>query len=62
MIGYQFSGDFDESAVEKLLIDAARKGVIHHLFDTGRGRMVWFNGWPGKELRALRDRVLAAMR
>lgn len=27
-------------------------------FDTGRGRLVWFNGPPGKRLRELRSRVV----
>jgi hypothetical protein len=48
--------DFDERPVEKLLLQAQRDGVVTQ-FDTGRGHLVWFNGFPGPELRALRKEV-----
>lgn len=56
-IGYEFEGGFDETAVEKILIRAKEEGVVTQ-FDTGRGRVVWFNGSPGKALREVRDAVV----
>lgn len=48
----------DEGAIEKRLERAVRDGVVPKgQYDTGRGRLVWFNGWPGEELRRLRKDV-----
>lgn len=62
-IGYHFDcgeREFDEPAMEKLLERAKAAGVIYE-FDTGRGHIVWFSGWPGEPLRVLRDQVLAML-
>lgn len=60
-VGYKFGYDsdieFDETAMEKLLNSAKAAGVVTE-FDTGRGHVVWFNGYPGKEMREVRKRVL----
>jgi hypothetical protein len=55
-VGYTFSGAFNESAMETLLRRAQLDGVVTQ-YDTGRGRLVWFNGPPGAALRALKARV-----
>lgn len=57
IIGYAFDGEFDETAMEKLLTRAQRDGIVKQ-FDTGRGSTVWFEGRPGEEMRRLRDQVL----
>ena len=44
---------FDETAMERLLADAVRRGVVTQ-YDTGRGSFCWFNGPPGEGLRAVR--------
>lgn len=56
--GFYFTARFNEAAVEKLLEQARARGVVTE-FDTGRGRIVWFNGCPGPALRAVRDAVRA---
>ena len=61
MIGYNYEGTFDESAMEIILQRALNAGVVAE-FDTGRGNIVWFNGFPGEELREVRDRVEAALK
>jgi hypothetical protein len=60
---YQYSfrkeeDEFSESAMEKILEPAKRAGIITQ-YDTGRGRLVWFEGTPGPEIRALREKVQA---
>ena len=55
-VGYRFEGDFDETPIERLLTKAQKDGLVTE-FDTGRGRIVWFNGYPGAALRELRDKV-----
>lgn len=58
-VGYSFDkGEFDEEAMERLLADAQKRGIVRE-YDTGRGLIVWFNGKPGEEIRALRKRVSA---
>lgn len=56
VIGYQWIAEFDEGRVERLLADAQARGVISQ-YDTGRGHMLWMDGWPGASLRTLRDAV-----
>ncbi len=52
----------DEAPLTRLLDDAIARGIVPRgQYDTGRGRFLWFNGWPGKELRKLRARVLATV-
>lgn len=54
---------FDEAKVERLLRVAERAGIVARgQWDTGRGRVVWFNGPPGPRLRALRAQIAAAIR
>lgn len=53
VIGYKIDAKFDESAMERLLGDALKRGIVTQ-FDTGRGSFCWFEGPPGKELRAVR--------
>jgi hypothetical protein len=55
-INYRFEGPFRESKMEKLLERAKADGIIFE-FDTGRGNLVWFDGWPGPEIRALVAKV-----
>lgn len=60
MIGYTIEapGGFDEAKVERLLLVAERAGIVARgQWDTGRGRLVWFNGPPGPRLRALRAQI-----
>jgi hypothetical protein len=62
MVGYRYGFDsdieFDESAMERILVRATKLGIVTE-YDTGRGRVVWFNGRPGAALRAVRDQVQA---
>lgn len=39
--------------MERLLGDALKRGIVTQ-FDTGRGSFCWFEGPPGKELRAVK--------
>lgn len=55
-VGYRFEGDFEEGPVGRVLERARAAGVVTE-FDTGRGRVVWFNGRPGAALRAVRAEV-----
>jgi hypothetical protein len=55
-VGYRFEGDFDEAVAEGILLAARKTGVVTE-YDTGRGHVVWFNGFPGAELRKVRDQV-----
>lgn len=63
-VGYKFGFDsqieFAESEMEKVLEAAKKAGVVTE-FDTGRGNCVWFNGYPGKEMREVRKQVLAVI-
>jgi len=60
IVGYSYDGDFDETAMEKVLDHAKQRGVVGQ-FDTGRGNTVWFEGPPGADMRAVRKAVLALM-
>lgn len=53
VVGYKIDACFDESAMERLLGDALKRGIVTQ-FDTGRGSFCWFEGPPGKELRAVK--------
>lgn len=57
---YEVPDGFDEYEVEKVLARAVADGAVTE-FDTGRGRIVWFNGKPSAELRSVRDRVVAML-
>ncbi len=57
VVGYRLDGPFDETAMERLLEAARERGVVTQ-YDTGRGTFCWFNGRPGKELRAVRRAAL----
>ena len=48
---------FDEAPVERLLARARDRGVVT-AYDTGRGDVVWFQGPPGPDMRALRADVI----
>jgi hypothetical protein len=50
---YKIDAQFRESAMERLLGDALKRGIVTQ-FDTGRGSFCWFEGPPGKELRAVK--------
>ena len=52
--------EFMESDMEALLKKACEAGTITQ-FDTGRGRIVWFEGTPGAALRELRRKVVAML-
>ena len=54
---YDVQSGFDESAVEEVLAQARAAGTVTE-YDTGRGRVCWFEGAPGEAMRALRKRVL----
>jgi hypothetical protein len=54
--GWKVPVVFDESQVEALLLKAKQEGVVI-AFDTGRGNALWFNGFPGKAMRALVSKV-----
>lgn len=56
VVGYRFEGEFSESRVERVLEAAKRAGTVTE-YDTGRGRVVWFNGPPGAALRWVREKV-----
>lgn len=63
IVGYHYGWDgldFDESPMERVLGKAKAAGVVSE-FDTGRGNLVWFEGPPGKALRAVRTQVLALL-
>jgi uncharacterized protein YodC (DUF2158 family) len=49
--------NFSEEEMEKLLEGAKKDGIVSQ-YDTGRGNCVWFEGYPGKEMRTVRKRVL----
>lgn len=53
VVGYTIDARFDETAMERLLADAVKRGVVTQ-YDTGGGSFCWFNGPPGKELRAVK--------
>jgi len=56
-VTYHLEGrPFDEGAAEKLLLKAKEDGLVME-FDTGRGNLLWFNGKPGPELRALKKKL-----
>lgn len=58
-VGYVYEGrEFCESRMEEILERARRQGVVTE-FDTGRGRIVWFNGLPGEAMRKLKAEVEA---
>lgn len=53
-VRHAFTGTFREVQMESLLERAATNGcVLRGEYDTGRGSMVWFSGWPGAEMREL---------
>jgi len=52
--------EFKESEMEALLEKARKVGTITQ-FDTGRGRIVWFEGAPGAAMRELRRKVVAML-
>lgn len=65
VIGYTIEAPhgFDEAKVERLLRVAERAGIVARgQWDTGRGRLVWFNGPPGPRMRAIRDQIAAELR
>lgn len=60
MIGYErvladpHEPSLAEAQIEARLQKAEREGVVARgQFDTGRGRYLWWNGWPGKAMRQL---------
>jgi hypothetical protein len=65
VITYSFQAtegkSYPEAPLEAILTEARLQGYVTQ-FDTGRGHGVWFNGRPGKKLRALRDVVEAYVR
>ena len=58
--GFKSKIDFSEEEMEKVLASAKKAGYVTQ-FDTGRGNCVWFEGYPGKDMRALKKRVLAVI-
>jgi len=52
--------EFMESEMEALLEKARQVGTLTQ-FDTGRGRIVWFEGTPGAAMRELRRQVVAML-
>lgn len=56
VVAYKFEGEIDDCAAEQLLANARAHGVVTQ-YDSGRGHFLWFNGHPGKALRAVRDAI-----
>lgn len=56
----ELDDEFNESDMEALLQRAREAGTVTQ-FDTGRGRIVWFEGAPGAAMRELRYKVLALL-
>lgn len=61
VVGYRFEGTIEDAKAERLLESAQRSGVVTQ-YDSGRGHVLWFNGRPGKALRAVRDAVRALVK
>ena len=64
IVGYKFEGRFrDAGAVERLLVRSISSGVVTEGDLTVSVdpwlSLVWFNGKPGKALRAVRDQMSA---
>lgn len=64
IVGYRFEGHFDQLAAEKVLQRAEKAGVITQGVAKmyADGGVVWFDGWPGAELRAVRDQIEEMLR
>ena len=60
VVGYYYTGKFCEVLAERILERARSAGVVT-VYDTGRGRIVWFDGPPGPALRAVRSQVQAVV-
>jgi hypothetical protein len=65
LVTYSFdapeNGDsIDESPIERLIEQAQQRNIVRN-YDTGRGRSIWFQGAPGRELRKLRRLVLSML-
>ena len=46
----------DEYALDDYLAAMVARGLVEQ-FDTGRGAAVWFTAKPGRDARAVRDKV-----
>ena len=53
----QVHPSLDEEPIERLLSAYRSRGVLTQ-YDTGRGRIVWFEGVPGPAMRKLRRELL----
>lgn len=61
VVGYRFGGDIDLDHVTALLNEAQRHGVVTQ-FDFAKSMTpgqddIWFNGPPGRAMRALRAQI-----
>jgi hypothetical protein len=54
------SDSIDETPIERILERALGQNIVSQ-YDTGRGRVVWFNGAAGPSLRRIRDQVRALL-
>ena len=66
LIGYRFGGDIDLVRASQLLSAAMARGIVTQ-FDgiksMTRGMdVLWFNGPPGRAMRALRTQISALVR
>lgn len=64
VIQYQIedpNGHLDDYKAERMLDDARKRGIVTE-YDAGRGSFMWFNGRPGKALRAFRKELERAVR
>ena len=47
---------FDEPEAERVLKEAVEDGIVTN-YDTGRGYIVWWNGFPGEDMRRIKKRL-----
>ena len=63
VVGYQWQSDVAPLSHETeatALLDAARAAGVVSQWDADTGwRCVWVHGWPGADLRAVRDQLAA---
>jgi hypothetical protein len=60
VVGYTIWGPFSKDPVP--VLERALANDVITQFDDGRLDAVWFNGPPGKALRALRDEIQAMVK
>lgn len=58
IVGYRIFGVFSKDPND-LLVAAAKEGFVTEYYCSYHCDLVWFNGFPGKQLRKLRDQIKA---